>query len=156
MTTTQLMEVLLMIQRFWTSQFSSQVCRILKSSKSLPLKNKAIVWAPLSTISDGVMFLVVEFLQLLPWYLYVVLEKLLIPMWNIRKVVSNPVNARRNNICRDSSSPSLLCIIYNYIWLHFWILYLSGSTLFKELYPFQRHFLFDERNSHIRSVFPPI
>jgi len=102
------------------------------------------------------MFLVVEFLQLLPWYLYVVLEKLLIPMWNIREVVSNPVNAWRNNICRDSSSPSLLCIIYNYIWLHFWILYLSGSTLFKELYPFQRHFLFDERNSHIRSVFPPI
>ena len=45
-------------------------------------------------------------------YLYVVLENLLFPMWNIREVVSNPVNARRNNICWQSSTPSLLCIIY--------------------------------------------
>ena len=51
-------------------------------------------------------------------------------MWTILEVVSNQVNACRNNTCRDSSSPSLLCIIYNHICLHFLILYLGGSTIF--------------------------
>ena len=87
---TQLVEVLLMIERFSTSQFSSQVCCIIKSSMFVCLclqKNKDIAWAPLSTISDRVMFLVVEFLQL-SWYLFIVLENMLFPMWNICEVVS--------------------------------------------------------------------
>ena len=135
-TTTQLVEVLWMIQRFWTSQFSTQVCCILKSSK--------LVW------------------------------------------FCHPVNSRRNKICRHSSSPSLLCDIYYYVWLHFLILYLSDSTIFgyliqhgtaeewadpcprqwlytstiltsalqKKIYPRQRHPPIDERSSHIRIVSP--
>ena len=51
-------------------------------------------------------------------------------MWNIREVM---VNTSRKNICRQSSSPSLFCMIYNYVWLHFLILYLRECTIFCSL-----------------------
>ena len=103
-------------------------------------------------------------------------------MWNIRKfVLSNPVNAWRNNICRHSSSPSLLfiyTIIYGFIsWFYIWeivqISVLRFSMVQKKneqirvpaddctrtrtrLWPLhylrQRHLPFYGRNSHIRSM----